>query len=263
MTIDATNEIAIGGSATTPAESFSAATAAYVRASDDFQAADIELLAAISARDALLAQAAEGAAIGTSDVRQAEDLIRKYEAAAMLAKAIQTGMLRRMDAAEVRVMNQQAAQHYVGWPETIRAAVAEAVKFDSCVRASRDSLAKVYAALAAVELHRRQALVHDEHVAHRALENGALLAIQQAEWPLAGKRMRDADYRKDLRVEIVHLGHENSPWRNLLGEHLVSMFYDRVPTCVAAELREMLRAPAPTTDGPVDVGTDLAEKMAG
>lgn len=169
----------------------------YGRASRNFEAADSELLDAIAARDALLARAADGAAIGTTDISNANRLIQEAEAAAMLAKAQQTGAKRRMEAAEVALLGQKAGQLVAGWHAAIRQTISAAARVDAALAEARVAFAEFQERFAAQSKAYGAAGAHDLHIRNRArgvppggpAENETLAHLEDHEIPWAQRSM--------------------------------------------------------------------------
>ncbi len=175
---------------TAAAAAHRAATEEHARASRNFGATDAELLGAIAARDALLAQAEDGAAVGTSDVRQAEDGIRQAEAAALLAKAIHSGARRRMEMAEISVLRERAGQHVAGWHAAVRSTINAARRVDDALAIAQSAMAELNAAWRAQSHAHGAACAHDTHVKDRTLLNQTLAGLEDSDTPWASRSMQ-------------------------------------------------------------------------
>jgi len=181
MTIE--NPAPTPDAAPTAADRHHAARVEHAKAEANTAAAATVLADAQAARDALLARAGDGHAVGASDIRAAENEIREAEAAALLARAVETGAQRRMFAAEVPALRDTAAN--------IEAAVATAAadflaiseSIDAELAALKEKMAIRDEANRLLGQALQRALDHNREVANRASINSVIGAQHASIWP--------------------------------------------------------------------------------
>jgi hypothetical protein len=182
----------------TAAEAHHEAFVAHSKTITNHDAAAAELVDAQAARDALLARAADGAAVGPSDIRQAEDAIRDSEAAVILAKAVEQGARRRMFKLEVPALADKAAVHQAAVVDATKAFFDISAECDSDLAALRVKLASrddAHVALGRVIMGARQ---HNQQLAKRAKVNETLMRQHESVHP---KTRVEVEYQIDAPLQ--------------------------------------------------------------
>jgi hypothetical protein len=213
----------------TPTEAHAAAIADHARALANHQAADAELASATLAKQNLLRQAADGAAVSTADIRGAEDAIREAEASAALASAIAKGKRRVMDRAEVTVLTARAAELTEAWRQAVQRKIDAAQAADDALAVAKSKTEEVDAAHLDLSVAYAAAQEHDRHVEQRAVDNAELAKIEKPYRPRAGRQMQLHEHTSVEAGFIARSWGGRTPRDIQLGNQARSLYAPQLP----------------------------------
>jgi hypothetical protein len=232
---------------TTPAttiarEAHTAAAANHAQALTNHHAASANAADALLAKQKLIERAADGALVGVTDLRAADEVVRDAEAAASLTGAIEASAHRKKDEAEIVLLREQAAARRRGWYEAVRRSVSAAHAVDEAVTAAQAALGAMERTLRQQAEAHRQAMGHDERVRLRRGDNAILAGTEPSEQPLAGGGlMMSAPLKVEIGISEQVWG-ERMPFGKTLAAHTLSQFGSTLPP---VELAEVLAEIAP------------------
>jgi hypothetical protein len=213
-----TNSLAAAATATeaeastpteTAAELHVAARAAEAAARIALDTAQSALEAVQKARDAMLHRASAGEPVGVDDLHQAEAEIRTAEVPVMLAKAVLQGKTHQANLAEIEALRAVAETHQADWRAALLEAYKRARAADAAVAVANDEVSLLTNALFDMSLATQAAHLHDAEVKRIQARNSELAALQSAEQPMAGKKIRYISFPQGISATLSSPGGGN------------------------------------------------------